>query len=521
MTPVRPDLRLRANRFSEEVFPALRTVGALPHHSPRTNDLPPSSSEEEHLKGGGGTAGSDDTDNDEGLVGVGIGDVQLAWDFVTASEESQLGNLRTMREQLGAWLDVVVPSLDDARDETDSSAESGSGSGAGHVRKHRKMASGLSGPDRGKIRGGSGSEVKTHHTDDVTGVGLGVGKGAGGGSDAMSDDVHDRKEGREETAKDVESIDTDWREYSSQHRHYVRLRGQGLTGEVTNGTAALAADSLSISSTSSSGNESRSSRSKSSSSRESTTTLPNRQRLDERRRRRPRERRRTSSEPADEKKGDADNGHSEPLYRVVKVDINDSDREDPIKRTVWARMKVPMFGSSPFSRGAGLLDLGLGSSGGRGGVEVGDENLSSSVDADSTTSDYKILGGDGNATGEASPPQQQRSWQRTIEVGFVVRVPRCVASGDKPPSVVVQYGHGLFDDRSEVLDGFLGEMAERGAWILVATDWRGMSRLDLTTVAKALISTPELLFSGIPEDLMQASFLKRYLDTLSFSCEVG
>ncbi|CAM9965004.1 unnamed protein product [Choristocarpus tenellus] len=85
----------------------------------------------------------------------------------------------------------------------------------------------------------------------------------------------------------------------------------------------------------------------------------------------------------------------------------------------------------------------------------------------------------------------------------MVLVPRCVVTGERVAAAVVQYGHGLFGDRSEIRDGFLGKLAEEGAWVLVSVDWRGMGRLDLPVVARALMARPEMLFGGIAEEMMQ------------------
>ncbi|CAB1117427.1 unnamed protein product [Ectocarpus sp. CCAP 1310/34] len=172
------------------------------------------------------------------------------------------------------------------------------------------------------------------------------------------------------------------------------------------------------------------------------------------------------------------------LYRVVSVEESadySSDGDDDgggfnaehpaIVRTVWGRLRAPAF-TSPSSRGTGL------------------ETTPSATATTITTTTT-------NSNGAAA------SAGATLEVGFVVRVPRCVALGRKRPAALVQYGHGLFGDRAEVEDGFLDLMAERGAWVLVAADWRGMSRIDLAVVARALVSAPELLLSGTPEDLMQ------------------
>ncbi|CAM9145755.1 unnamed protein product [Scytosiphon promiscuus] len=194
-------------------------------------------------------------------------------------------------------------------------------------------------------------------------------------------------------------------------------------------------------------------------------------------------------------------GKATPLYRVVKVEEsgdygsgggtgdesdNRSDGEagfthehPAIVRTVWGRMRVPSF-VPPFARGAGLA-------------------LGSLPNTDTAAAASDNDRGDGGRTAPGTAPDTMA----TLEVGFVVRVPRCVAFGGQRPSAVVQYGHGLFGDRAEVEDGFLDILAERAGWVLVAADWRGMSRLDLVVVARALVATPELLLSGTPEDLMQ------------------
>ena len=382
MTKIRPDLRLRANRFSEEVFPALRNTG-LGGFSGSSGDgrrrRQQTVSNSAPSSGAGGVAGEGWGDG-EGLVGAGLGDVQLAWDFVTASEESQLGMLRAMRETSRIWLDAAL-----------SAPTSPAPAPAPPLRRLRDLAAAE----------GEGDFDAERKSENDRG---GRGGGSGSGSQARSD---------------------------SRER-----RGSG------NGRGD-----------------------------------------DERERRR-----RTAS----------DSGQSPPtapLYRVVKVEqfadyINSGGDDDThyntenpaIARTVWGRMRIPAFVSAS-ARGTGLLggwetaaDNGGGGEGG-----VGRETSSSS----------------------SSSASSAAAAQATLEAGFVVRVPRCVANGKKKPSALVQYGHGLFGDRSEVEDGFLDIMAERGAWVLVAADWRGMSRVDLAVVARALVSRPELLFAGTPEDLMQ------------------
>lgn len=400
MTKIHPDLRQRANRFSEEVFPALRRTGSGSGSGSGSSQAAPlpdgdgGSMGGEGINGGsgggerrrqqtvsngvpnsGGGVAGEGWGNGEGLVGAGLGDVQLAWDFVTASEGGQLGVLRAMRETSRGWLDAALP------------GEWAAPAAPEPVPPRRLR-------DLGAVEGDV--EVGTASKN-------GRDRGGGGG-------------------------------------------GGGVGGE-------------SSPARSSSGDERGSSDGNGDSGLE--------------------HRRRTAS----------DTGQlppAVPLYRVVKVeqapeygndgggddDPNYTSEHSAIARTVWGRMRVPAF-VSPSTRGTGLV----------GGWETADSG-------DSGT----------------AQPQPQRS-QATLEAGFVVRVPRCVATGKKRPSALIQYGHGLFGDRSEMEDGFLDVMAERGAWILVAADWRGMSRIDLTVVARALVSQPELLFSGTPEDLMQVQIL--------------
>lgn len=336
-----------------------------------------------------------------GLLGAGLGDVQLAWDFVTASEDGQLGDLRAMRDTMLSWLDQELSAggCEGAEDgpggESEvSSCEGGNGE-RGRVMRADVMTSSEGGfRDRrlrsGDNRGGSGGMRSDPRWDEMArhegGRGLLVG---GEGS--------------------------------------VRSRTSGVSG-----TRFLAPTSSSSS-------------------------------MDD-----------SSSEDTDDDDRDGySGGESTTLapYRVVKVEI---EEDSPIARTVWARMRVPAF-VSPRARGAGLVVAAKGDheedeKGGREG--------------------RKRLGD-----------------METLEVGFVVRVPRCVASGEKAPTKVIQFGHGLFGDRSEVLSGFLGELAESGAWVLVAADWRGLSRIDLVTVAGALVSRPEVLVAGVADDLMQASVI--------------
>ena len=77
-------------------------------------------------------------------------------------------------------------------------------------------------------------------------------------------------------------------------------------------------------------------------------------------------------------------------------------------------------------------------------------------------------------------------------VGFVMALPCSVLTGAKPLRAIVQYGHGLFDDRSELLESWLLQLAERRGWALVAADWRGLTRFDLPVLGRALLAMPHV-----------------------------
>jgi hypothetical protein len=77
----------------------------------------------------------------------------------------------------------------------------------------------------------------------------------------------------------------------------------------------------------------------------------------------------------------------------------------------------------------------------------------------------------------------------TARVPFTVWVPESVLGGDKWPGRLLQYGHGFFGARTEVDDFVAGWADERG-FVVIATDWWGMSKDDLGPVGNALASRP-------------------------------
>lgn len=67
---------------------------------------------------------------------------------------------------------------------------------------------------------------------------------------------------------------------------------------------------------------------------------------------------------------------------------------------------------------------------------------------------------------------------------------------------MVEYGHGLFADRAESQDGFIANLANKEGYVIVAMDWRGMSRYDLLNIIKVLISQPSQ-FRAMRDNIIQ------------------
>jgi hypothetical protein len=94
-----------------------------------------------------------------------------------------------------------------------------------------------------------------------------------------------------------------------------------------------------------------------------------------------------------------------------------------------------------------------------------------------------------------------------VEAPFLAIVPEAVrarvASGG-PLGRLVIYGHGILGDRTEIDSAWMIHTAEQLGLVVVATDWWGMSRSDLSRLAATLTtrfddfgSTPERLHQGI------------------------
>lgn len=110
---------------------------------------------------------------------------------------------------------------------------------------------------------------------------------------------------------------------------------------------------------------------------------------------------------------------SEPVYEVSKIEeSNCNSEETTIGRTIWGWLSVPSY-----------LENGRGT------------RLTNPI-----------------------------TYKTSMNIQFVVRIP-CSVMKDPSASFVLEYGHGLFGDRSEVQTGYLDHMANEYKWILFASVW--------------------------------------------------
>lgn len=89
----------------------------------------------------------------------------------------------------------------------------------------------------------------------------------------------------------------------------------------------------------------------------------------------------------------------------------------------------------------------------------------------------------------------------TRDIAFTIIVPR-VLIDEQRSGPIIQYGHGLMGSQSEVRGGYLGEIANRYGYVLLAVDWTGMSSVDLTSIIFMIINGGSR-FGIIPERCQQ------------------
>lgn len=78
------------------------------------------------------------------------------------------------------------------------------------------------------------------------------------------------------------------------------------------------------------------------------------------------------------------------------------------------------------------------------------------------------------------------------EVPFLAIVPRSVVDEPDPPARLVQFGHGFFGTRREIIDNHVFELAHELRWVVVCVDWWGMSGIDGADVVGRLADNGDL-----------------------------
>ncbi len=81
----------------------------------------------------------------------------------------------------------------------------------------------------------------------------------------------------------------------------------------------------------------------------------------------------------------------------------------------------------------------------------------------------------------------------TAEVPFTMIIPPSVMAGGGPARLL-QFGHGFFGDRFELVDSFVPEFADRSRLVVFGTDWWGMSKADITPILTAISDRPAEAF---------------------------
>ncbi len=81
----------------------------------------------------------------------------------------------------------------------------------------------------------------------------------------------------------------------------------------------------------------------------------------------------------------------------------------------------------------------------------------------------------------------------TAEVPFSMIIPPSVTAGGAPARLL-QFGHGFFGDRGEIVDSFVPEFADRSRLVVFGTDWWGMSKADITPILTAISDQPAEAF---------------------------
>ena len=116
---------------------------------------------------------------------------------------------------------------------------------------------------------------------------------------------------------------------------------------------------------------------------------------------------------------------------------------------------------------------------------------------------YLIHPGPSSTSGFISPDELDTYHRNGVsQVNFLVRIPCSLLNGSRTTSTLLQYGHGLFGSRGEAEGEYLGKVANNYGIIIVATDWKGMSRYDVPMALRIFTKRIEE-FESLPSRTQQ------------------
>jgi len=84
---------------------------------------------------------------------------------------------------------------------------------------------------------------------------------------------------------------------------------------------------------------------------------------------------------------------------------------------------------------------------------------------------------------------------------FLVRIPCSLIESPKA-APILQYGHGLLGSKSEARTGHLSQLADDAGYVIVATDWKGMSDRDRGPIT-LMVAQDSSDFAFVPERSIQ------------------
>jgi len=105
------------------------------------------------------------------------------------------------------------------------------------------------------------------------------------------------------------------------------------------------------------------------------------------------------------------------------------------------------------------------------------------------------LDAEGTGARIARDAEGRPSYQGQTDADFTLYIPHSVADGTfNAPVRVVQYGHGFFGGRDEILGTHETSLANELVAVFAAVDWWGMMTIDGSNVGATIVADPESVF---------------------------